>query len=379
MCTTSWRRPAALALLVATACSAAPPDYGKVELLRDTWGVPHVFSDSDRGAMYGLGYVTALERGFQMTYGLRIMQGRLAEVVGDRQKGGRRETALETDRRMRTFGWARAAARTASNLDAVTKGLLAAYCEGVNASFDAQQKAGTLHPLFKKLEVAPESWTPADCLLSWWHVAQFFAGDGTRDLLVWHNRLHPQPGQPPPPQPGAAWADDSAAVVHRPDVSESWLREVERFCSAHGLSRATTGDTKETPKFSHAWVVGGKKTTSGSAVLVSDPQTPVRNPSLWMEFHVQGQSLDARGIGMPGSPGLLVGFNRRVAWGLTALGADQADLFRLETSAEHPDEYRWNGQWRKMEVRTEKILVKGGEPTVLTIRATHLGPVVSET
>jgi penicillin amidase len=74
MCTTSWRRPAALALLVATACSAAPPDYGKVELLRDTWGVPHVFSDSDRGAMYGLGYVTALERGFQMTYGLHIMQ-----------------------------------------------------------------------------------------------------------------------------------------------------------------------------------------------------------------------------------------------------------------------------------------------------------------
>ena len=107
-------------------------------------------------------------------------------------------------------------------------------------------------------------------------------------------------------------------------------------------------------------MVGGKKTTTGSAVLVSDPQTPVRNPSLWMEFHVKGKTFDARGIGMPGSPGLLVGFNRRVAWGLTALGADQADLFRLETSAEHPDEYRWNGQWRKMEVRTERIVVKGG-------------------
>ena len=97
-----------------------------------------------------------------------------------------------------------------------------------------------------------------------------------------------------------------------------------------------------------------------------------------MEFHVKGKSFDARGIGMPGSPGLLIGFNRRVAWGLTALGADQADLFRLETSAEHPDEYRWNGQWRKMEVRTETILVKGGAPTILTIRETHLGPVVSE-
>lgn len=375
---TSCRLVAALALFFGLACSAAPADYGKVELLRDQWGIPHVFSDTDHGAMYGLGYATAQERGFQMTYGLRIMQGRLAEVVGDRQKAGRRETALDNDRRMRTLGWTRAAARISSNLDADTKGLLDAYCEGVNASFDAQRKAGTLHPLFKKLDVMPETWTPANCLLSWWHVAQFFAGDGTRDLMVWHNRLHPQPGQPPPPQPSAAWADDSTAVVQRQDVSESWLRELEQFCSAHGLSGTKSGDTSETPKFSHAWVVGGKKTTTGSAVLVSDPQTPVRDPSLWMEFHVKGKTFDARGIGMPGSPGLLIGFSKRVAWGLTALGADQADLFRLETSAGHPDEYRWNGQWRRMEVRTEKILVKGGEPTVLTVCETHLGPIVSE-
>src|SRR5262249_32179552 len=106
--------------------------------------------------------------------------------------------------------------------------------------------------------------------------------------------------------------------------------------------------------------------------------TPVRNPSVWMEFHVKGQTFDARGVGIPGSPGLLIGFNHRVAWGLTALGADQADLFRLETAADHPDEYRWNGGWRKMEVRTENIMVKDGPTATLTIRETHLGPVMSE-
>ena len=172
--------------------------------------------------------------------------------------------------------------------------------------------------------------------------------------------------------------DDTTAVVQRDDVSEEWLREVERFRATLGLSAdGSGGATNDTPKFSHAWVVGGKRTTTGAAVLVSDPQTPVRNPSLWMEFHVKGKTFDARGIGMPGSPGLLIGFNRRVAWGLTALGADQADLFRLETSADHPDAYRWNGQWRPMEVRTETIPVKGGPPTTLTVRNTHLGPVVS--
>lgn len=367
-----------LGLALAIAARAGAQEYGKVELLRDQWGIPHVFSETDRGAMYGLGYATAQERGFQMTYGLRIMQGRLAEVIGDRQKAGRKETASDNDRRMRTFGWARAAARTASNLDADTKGLLEAYCDGVNASFEAQQKDGTLHPLFKQLEVSPEKWTPADCLLSWWHVAQFFAGDGTRDLMAWHNRLHPRPGQPSPPETNGSWADNDAAVVKRPDVSESWLREVEQFSVARGLTAPKASDTNETPKFSHAWVVGGKKTTTDSAVLVSDPQTPVRDPSLWMEFHVQGKTFNVRGVGVPGSPGLLIGFNRRVAWGLTALGADQADLFRLDTAAEHPDQYRWNGQWRKMEVRTEQILVKGGEPKHLTIRETHLGPVVSE-
>lgn len=364
-----------LACLAVAAAAAPKSEYGKIEILRDTWGIPHVFSPTDAGALYGLGYATAEERGFQMTYNLRIIQGRLAETVGDRQRGNRNETAVDHDRMMRTFGWARAAARTAPNLDSATRQLLEAYCEGVNASFTAQQAAGKLHPLFEKFGVTPEAWTPADCLLSWWHLAQFFASDGTRDLMTWRNRANPRPGQAQPPKPGQLWMDDATAVVQRDDVTEAWLRRVEEFRSAHGLGPAGLGG--DGPKFSHAWVVGGTKTTTGAAVLVSDPQTPVRNPSLWMEFHLSGKTIDARGIGVPGSPGLLIGFNRRVAWGLTALGADQADLFRLETDPNHPDEYRWDGKWRKMEVRTERIKVKGGAAVELTVRETHLGPVAS--
>jgi acyl-homoserine lactone acylase PvdQ len=99
----------------AVSLAAPSPGLGKIELLRDSWGIPHVFSDTDAGAMYGLGYATAQERGFQMTYSLRMIQGRLAEVVGDRPKTSGRETALDHDRKMRTFGWARAAARTAAS------------------------------------------------------------------------------------------------------------------------------------------------------------------------------------------------------------------------------------------------------------------------
>ena len=243
-------------ILVVAAASAAPKsEYDRIEVLRDTWGVPHVFSETDAGAMYGLGYATAEERGFQMTYSLRIIQGRLAEVVGDRSKPNGRETALDHDRKMRTLGWARAAARTAPNLDAGTRKLLDAYCEGVNDCFAAQKAAGSLHPLFERFGITPEPWTPADCLLSWWHLAQYFAGDGTRDLMVWRNRTSPRANQPQPPKPSPLWLDDLSAVVQREDVSDKWLRRVEEFRTSHGFQENRSG--AEGPKFSHAWVVGG--------------------------------------------------------------------------------------------------------------------------
>ena len=70
--------PVLLLLVARVSAAAPPPEYGRVEVLRDTWNIPHVFSDTDAGAMYGLGYACAEERGFQMHYALRIIQGRLA-------------------------------------------------------------------------------------------------------------------------------------------------------------------------------------------------------------------------------------------------------------------------------------------------------------
>jgi penicillin amidase len=98
---------------------------------------------------------------------------------------------------------------------------------------------------------------------------------------------------------------------------------------------------------------------------------------LFYEFHLRGKTFNGRGIGVPGSPIILIGFNERVAWGATALGADQADLFRLETDADHPDRYRFDGEWRAMTMRRETIRVKGAEPIDWMVRETHLGPVAT--
>ena len=378
---------------------AAEPaaQVGRIELLRDQWGVPHIFAETDAGAMYGLGYATAEDRGFQMHYTLRIIQGRLAEVIGDVSHTRRRDTAVMNDRKMRTFGFARAAQQRVAQLDAESVGLLQAYAHGVNDYFATHRDS--LPRIFDQTGLRPEPWTPADCLLSWWHLAQFFATDGTRDLMAYRNQGKGNPrdrvaaaqrgragargGRVPlaPPDVTPVPPDESTAVVQRDNVTDAWLERAGQFLQDHGYrpDGASSEDKQgEGPKFSHAWVADGKYSGSGAAVLVSMPQTPVANPSLLYEFHFQGATFDARGIGVAGSPIILIGWTPHVAWGMTAMGADQADLFRLTTDEDHPDQYQFDGQWREMTTVQEEVKIKDRRPQPLVIRETHLGPVVNE-
>ncbi|KPK95894.1 hypothetical protein AMJ80_02960, partial [bacterium SM23_31] len=146
-------------LSISYAQNDADKAFGEVEIIRDTWGLPHVFSETDEGAMYGLGYAAAEDRAFQMYYTLYIMQGRLAEIIGNVKKVNRDETALDNDRKMRTFGFYRAAKRLVNNLDSESVSFLQAYSDGVNDYIS--QNPGKLNRLFKELGLEPEPWTPA--------------------------------------------------------------------------------------------------------------------------------------------------------------------------------------------------------------------------
>jgi acyl-homoserine lactone acylase PvdQ len=365
-------------------------EYGRVELLRDHWGVPHVFADTDAGAMYGLGYAAAEDRAFQMHYNLRIIQGRLAELVGDVKVGVTRRlpqgrtSALRHDIEMRTIGYWPAAQETARQLDPEARRLLESYCRGVNDYIDNHRDR--LLYLFEKYDLKPEPWTPAACIASWWRVGLFFSGDGLREITPYYEVKedvrevrHFAPGDSAGAIEGRPVRDD-ASVIQRNDVSDRWVQQVIDYATEHHLTRTVEVRPRlerPGPRFSHAWVVGGKRTTTGSAVLVSDPQTPVRNPSLWQEFHICGKTFNTRGIGVAGSPNILIGFTPAVAWGLTALGADQADLFLLKTDPNHPDQYLLDGKWRDMDVRTETVAVKDGRPRTLKVRRTCFGPVVT--
>jgi len=163
-----------LLLLAIARCSTETTNHksvkrsGRVELLRDTWGVPHIFSDTDAGAMYGLGYAAAEDRAFQMYYNLRIIQGRLAELVGDVKIGVSRiqsqgkNSALRNDVKMRTIGYYRAAQKVAANLDSETLSLLQAYSDGVNDYI--KNHPNDLLYLFDKLNLEPEPGHPLRAL-----------------------------------------------------------------------------------------------------------------------------------------------------------------------------------------------------------------------
>jgi acyl-homoserine lactone acylase PvdQ len=366
-------------------------EYGKIELLRDNWGVPHIYSNTDAGAMYGLGYATAEDRAFQMYYNLRIIQGRLAELIGDQKIGVTRQqpegenSALRNDIKMRTIGYYHTAEKLADSLDNETIGLLQAYSDGVNDYI--RNHPNDLLYLFGKLGLRPEPWTPAMCIASWWRLGLFFAGDGLNDMIAYYDikegkrKIVTLDVTDVNSFLSDSKIRDDASVIQREDVSDDWVNRVIDYAKTHGLSRkieiATAPEQSAGRRFSHAWVAGAEKMEDGSAALVSDPQTPVRNPSLLYEFHISGSTFNARGIGVAGSPIILIGFTQNVAWGMTALGADQADLFTLKTDANHVGQYLYDGKWLNMQIRNETIKVKNGREQAITIKETHLGPVVT--
>ena len=375
-----------------TAPAKPKPEYKTIEILFDAWGIPNVFSETDAGAFYGLGYASAQQRGFQMIYNLRILQGRAAEIIGDSTRENGKESILQQDKKMRIMGFYSAAQKRIPSLDAETRSFLQAYAEGVNDFF--KENPDKINPLFKQLNITIDPWTPADCIASWWHLGQFFASDGLDDLKEYHLRKEPvikEPAEPvksrsrksevriqPTPVQEKNPIDESAAIIKREDVADDWLVLVHNFLKQNDASQNQLERKTDSPKANLTWAIGKNKSKTGASVLCSDSQIPVQNPSQVYEFHISGQTFNARGIGVPGSPILFTGWTPTTAWGIAALGADQSDLFLLQNNEANPDQYLYNQEWIDCSTREETFLIKDATPETITIRETAHGPIVND-
>ncbi len=351
----------------------------KYTITRDKWGIAHIISETDEGAFFGAGYATAQDRLFQMHRNRRALQGRLAELIGDTVDNSILQLIIDQDKYMRHIGLYRYAKQISQILDEEYKVILNVYCNGVNQYIEENQNS--LSDLFDG-EI-PEDWTIADCIASWDRLGDYFSGFPIGEVNKLHefeelvatigydNAIEVMTTE--------RIIDDAASTTKYEDYDSETLIAIFEYAeniSNPNCIKIPNFTYQISPKMSHAWVVSGSRTTTGSVVLNSDPQTKVSSPSIWYEMRMNGASFNVRGIGVAGCPGFLIGWNRNVAWGATALGADQADLYRLKMIDE--DTYEYNGEQYDMIISQEIIKVKNGRDIPITIKETILGPVVTE-
>lgn len=347
-----------------------------VDVVRDAWGVAHVFAASDQGAFFGMGWATARDRLSQLLWRRAQIRGRLAEHFGR----GADDELLLSDRRARAYGWARRAEAHVPLVDPETRSFLESYADGVNAWMTSPGAA--LHPALASLPLEP--WTAADCVLLWFDLGRFFSQPETNEAVLLHLYEDLVDGGVSPAQAIAQLTpspvyDESAPVVLESDVPPAVRQAMQDYADEHAVVAAPAMAAGEVAHFSHAWALPSSMTDDGLPVLVSDPRLPITRPTTLYEIHVQGATFDVRGAGPPGTLHVMTGSTPALAWGVTSSSLDQTDLFRIHTDASEPGKYRLNGAFVPFVVdETESIAILGESPDALVYRETVFGPLVTE-
>jgi len=359
------------------------PGLGKqVQVLFDDRGVPHIFASTEEDAYRALGYVMARDRLFQMEMQTLAATGRLTEWVGAK--------AIDADRRTRSLGLPWGAERKYAAYDKSSLGYrsMTAYADGVNAWIGSMKRQDM--PIeFRLLRVAPFKWEPiysvnffARMALTLAYndaslnrlAAQAKVGRAAADALFPVNSPIQEPIQPN----GLNAPRYDLATIPAPGTPDSSatlaLTARRTVLAAFGVTkRNADGDAIG----SNNWAVSPKRTAGGHALLAGDPHLDLTLPSIWYEMHivVPGQ-LDVAGVGFPGVPGVVIGFNRDVAWTFTNTGSDVNDYYtEAVDDPSQPSRYRVDGAWRPLQKRVEIYR----DPLGAVIRTdtmyfTHRGP-----
>jgi penicillin amidase len=335
----------------------------RVEVYRDKWGVPHIFADNEHDLFFAQGYVHAQDRLWQMEFNRRVGAGRLSEVLG--------ESTLKSDRFLRTIGLYRAAQADLEVLPTEVVDVLQAYADGVNAFITTHKNNLPLE--FTLLGFKPELWTPTDTL-AWGKVMSMDLGGNWESELV-RQQLITALGEEKVRELLPPYPDEGPFII--PEEAKSYGRLDTSLLDGYQEVKALTGMTG-TYLGSNNWVVDGTKTATGRPLLANDPHLGIQMPSIWYEIHLVAGDLDVVGSSFPGAPGVIIGHNRDIAWGVTNVGPDTQDLYVEKINPANPDQYEFQGQWQDMTVITEEIKVKGrSEPEKLTVRLTRHGPLMT--
>ncbi len=332
-----------------------------VEIVTDRYGVPHIYANNEDDLYLAQGYVHAQHRLWQMELNRRIGSGRLSEIFGD--------LTIEADRFSRRLGMHRAAAAAVPTLSPHGTRILNTYARGVNAFIDSHQN--TLPIEFTLLGIRPTPWLPADTIqwskMMGWNLGGNWETEIVRARLV--ARLGPEraakletgydPAHPLIIPPGVSYAGTNLGMLEQ----YAALKQLSGFGLLGG---------------SNNWVVDGTMTTTGKPILCNDPHLGQAAPSIWFECHLVAGEHDVVGASFPGAPGIVIGHNRYVAWGVTNAISDVEDLYIEKFNPENSHQYEYMGRWEEAEIHREEIKVKGrAEPLIEEVRVTRHGPILT--
>jgi penicillin amidase len=323
-----------------------------VEVLRDRWGVPHVFAASTDDAFRAQGFLVASERLFQLDLLLRMANGRLSGMMGD--------LGLPLDRFARTVGWNRAGARIAAGWDAPSRRMMTAFREGALAWLGAMPAPPAEHAMLALDPWLPDddgSWAAAAVWMAWnlsgnWdeelvraEVLERLGPEAVRDLF-------PEVPDPPGVPTAGPWSGPSGLDL---------LRDAPP--GPPGLG-------------SNNWVVAGRLSETGRPLLANDPHLAQLTPSIWFECHLSAPGYEAAGVALPFSPGIVIGRSPRHAWAFTNVGGDTQDLY-VERLSEDGKAALFGSTWEPVTVHREEIRVRGrDDPEIVEVRETRHGPIL---
>ena len=368
-----------------------------VSVHRDAQGVPTIYADNASDLFRAQGFVSAQDRFFEMDLRRHVTAGRLSELVGS--------AGLDKDKVIRTMGWRRIAEQELPKLAPETRQYLQAYADGVNAYI---KKAETPEKMSLEYTVLArrnpgyrvEPWTPVDSL-SWlkamaWDLRGNYNDELARARLSRTTRSLKQINLLYPPYPvdrnqpilseqdwQPASASDQAAspapAALKAMRSEDGNAAIDSALASVNAVPSSLG--RGDGIGSNSWVVSGSRTTTGKPLLANDPHLALSIPGIWGQVNLQCRTLSAAcpfqvsGFTFSGLPGVVVGHNDKVAWGLTNLGPDVTDFYLEQVSG---DGYLRDGLTKPLETRQEVIKVAGGADVPLTVRSTVHGPIMSD-
>ena len=359
-----------------------------VEIIRDKWGINHIYAENQHDLFFAQGYAAAKDRLFQFEIWRRQATGTVAELLGPRE--------LKRDIGTRLFKYRGDLNEELNYYHEDGISIIQAYVDGVNAYIDEAIDSDNLPIEFELLATTPQKWTPEVVISR----HQGLLGNINQELnigravakvgpekvrsLAW---FHPQDPiiDLDPAINGDLLDEDILSLYNAYRRPVRFVKEDLQNNMATAMNTAIIQENNQLNRVqplddwsaigSNNWVVAGSKTQSGHTIMANDPHRTIAVPSLRYMVHLVAPGWNVIGGGEPEIPGISIGHNEYGAWGLTVFRTDGEDLYVYDLNPENLNQYQYKGDWLDMEVITETIPVKGEESATVDLRYSKHGPV----